>query len=203
MLILALVTFYAYIWQLKPLEPYSSIMIGILTIIYLVLNIKTKNSLEHSMLTKINSMILTCAVLIIVFATGGINSLLFFILYFLLFYIAFDFSSEAVFVFTILLCICLLPQMKLTDVASNFSKILSLLLLTPLAYFFGKEKQTQDAVSTINKDMQLAALETTNQIREDAVKILKNNQKTLSKDALISLNDIVDKSNVLNEELDQ
>lgn len=78
-------------------------------------------------------------VLLIVAATEGIRSNFFFLTYFLLFGISFLFEPYIIFIFLLGLVFLFVPQALEYDLLSNFIKLGSLVLLSPIAYFFSRE----------------------------------------------------------------
>ncbi|MFA7381807.1 MAG: hypothetical protein WC150_15220 [Bacteroidia bacterium] len=87
--------------------------------------------------------IIICLVLAISI-TGGIQSNLFFLLYFLLFGIAFLFEPVIIFVFVLGIGAIFLQDALLNDVFNNFIKLGSVLLLSPIAFFFSKELKNRE-----------------------------------------------------------
>lgn len=83
-------------------------------------------------------LILTC-ILLLVASTGGITSPIFFLLYFLLFGITVMYEPIVIFVFVTGMIFAFFQQAIANDIFSNMIRLGSLLLLSPLAYFFGTE----------------------------------------------------------------
>lgn len=86
-------------------------------------------------------------VLLIIFLTGGIKSPIFFLAYFLLFGITFIFEPFATFVFLVCIAALFLPESLQDDVAGNLFKLGSLMVLVPIAYFFGREYKKREKLS--------------------------------------------------------
>lgn len=134
-----------YIWQQTFLSQYTIHTLVALTILYLLLTARKK---EFSLLEKAGDVtsvfVLTVMILLLVFATGGLNSTVFFLLYFLSFGLTFAFEPATVFIFTILLTLIFIPDALNNDVFGNFVHIGSLYLIAPFAFFFGKEMKKEE-----------------------------------------------------------
>lgn len=104
---------------------------GILTILYAVLLYRKKNKL-------FNISILISLILTLVVSTGDISSPLFFLLYFLGIGISLAFDPRVVFVYTIGLIFLFFPLAFETDPVKNLFVLFSFIMLSPLAYLFGR-----------------------------------------------------------------
>ena len=84
-------------------------------------------------------------VIFLVFVTGKLSSSLFFLLYFVTFGLVFVFEPTTVFVFVLGLVAIFLPEILSNAVYENILKVGSIVLVSPLAFFFGREhkKETQ------------------------------------------------------------
>ncbi len=131
-----------FIWQQTPLSGYTIQIIGFLTIIYLISSFVTSKKIKQiSLGGPLEMFVLNIIILLFVFATGGISSNFFFLLYFLLFALVFVFQPETIVSFLIGIILLFLPDTLRDDVMNNFIRIGSLILVSPLAYFFGKGYQ--------------------------------------------------------------
>lgn len=145
-----------FLWQKSNLSAYTVPLLAGITLLYLVTTFLRKRKLKI-----VPSFLLIASSLLLILATGGIHSALFFLLYFLSFTIAFILAPETVFAFNVGLFIAFLPEGLQGDMAGNITKLASLLLLCPIAYFFGKEiqnrekreRKTQEAVIKIQNDV--------------------------------------------------
>lgn len=77
--------------------------------------------------------------LLIIFLTNGISSPLFFLLYFLIFGLPFITEPQAVIILLIGLLALFIPPALENDIFSNMVRIGSIIFISPLAFFFGKE----------------------------------------------------------------
>ena len=123
----------AFFWTSQPaLSFYSLQLIALLVIIFFIKNLVFKKTGTKT----IDALILSLIVLFLVFSTGAADSPLFFLVYFLLFGLSFLFEPPITIIFTLVLVIFLLPSVKsLNEITSVFS----LILITPLALFFGQQ----------------------------------------------------------------
>lgn len=123
----------AFTWTRSPDLSYFNLQL----VAFLVIIFFTKNLIFKNLQSKtIDIIILTLIVLLLVFSTGGAGSPLFFLLYFLLFGLSFLFEPSTTVVFSILLLIFLAPFVRTINEATS---IFSLVLITPLALFFGQQ----------------------------------------------------------------
>ena len=147
-----------------PLIDFTIPILGVIIIfssVYLILKRRKRkgNDLFIGSYPEIASIII-CLVLAISI-TGGIQSNLFFLLYFLLFGIAFLFEPLTIFVFVLGIGAVFLQDALLNDVFNNAIKLGSVLLLSPIAFFFSKELKSRE-------DERRAIDEQTDIILEDA-----------------------------------
>jgi len=146
-LVIATSILFIFLIQNTLLEEYTMPILGLViafSSIYLVLKRRRRkgNDLFIGSYPEIASIII-CLVLAISI-TGGIQSNLFFLLYFLLFGIAFLFEPVIIFVFVLGIGAIFLQDALLNDVFNNFIKLGSVLLLSPIAFFFSKELKNRE-----------------------------------------------------------
>ena len=137
--------------------------------------------------------VVTTALLLTIFLTGGLSSNLFFLLYFLLFGIVFLFVPETVFVLLLGLGIVFFQQLSDGDLLSNLIKLGSLAFLAPISYFFGREFNKREKLEHKINDK-------TGQILEDAQTLLKHTQ---NEDAVDEIDDIIERTNELRSETEK
>jgi len=106
---------------------------AVLMIIFFLGRKFAKNKLLSS---NVNLIIFSVAVLILTSETGGLNSSLFFLTYFLLFGVAFLSSPSVVLTLTLVIILFFSPSLKSVNAVIQ---LFSLLLITPLAIVFGKQ----------------------------------------------------------------
>lgn len=122
-----------FVWTRSPELSYFNLqLVAFLLVVFFAKNLFFKNLQSKT----VDVLILTLIVLLLVFSTGGAGSPLFFLLYFLLFGLSFLFEPSITVIFSVILLIFLAPFVStITEAASVFS----LILITPLALFFGQQ----------------------------------------------------------------
>lgn len=140
--------------------------------------------------------VITVGIILTVFLTGGIQSNLFFLLYFLLFGIAFLFEPATVFVFLIgLVAVFIQPALK-DDVLSNLIKLGSLAFLSPIAFFFGREFKRRESLEKEVEDK-------TGEIIEDVDSLLHSSHVENDDEEVEELSDILEKTQKLRDEAEK
>lgn len=139
-LFLSVAILLSFIWVKNPnLSIYTLQLVGLFILLYFVLgrlkNLKQPVDKTGQLVT---SIIFTMVVMLLVFSTGGINSPLFFLTYFLLFGLSLTLDPNITVVLSLLLMLFLFLHHP-TNTLDNLLPIFSLILITPLSIFFGKE----------------------------------------------------------------
>lgn len=164
----------------------------IFSVIFIVIQQRKNKSDELFIGSKREVFAITTGITLTVFLTGGIQSNLFFLLYFLLFGIAFLFEPATVFVFMIGLMAVFLQSAFQDDVFSNLVKVGSLAFLAPIAFFFGNEfKRREKLQDTVE--------EKTSEIIEDMDKLLHSKDAASNPEDIEELDDILEKTNELRQ----
>jgi hypothetical protein len=174
-------------------------VIGGLTFCYLLITFhrnpfRRRISMGHDIPTVA---ILSTVILLLIISTGSLDSLLFFLLYFLLFSISFVLVPEVVFVFTASVLILFLPL-----VVSHFTpeagvKLGSLLLFSPLAYFFGKIFQSEESQEKSTSEKATSLINIAEQIKTDVSELLLQQQANLRAEDKEKLQDAIEQSNTV------
>ncbi len=112
---------------------------------------------------------ITTSIFLTIFLTDSTNSPLFFLLYFLLFGIAFLMEPHAVFIFLAGILVLFVPEMLPGIDITELARMGGLLLISPIAYFFGREFQRREKLEKEVED-------TTEKIIEEA-EAVKNSEK--------------------------
>jgi len=122
-----------FVWTRSPELSYFNLQL----VAFLVIIFFSKSLLFKNMQSKtVDILILTLIILLLVFSTGAAGSPLFFLLYFLLFGLSFLFEPSITVIFSVILLIFLAPFARTINEAAS---IFSLVLITPLALFFGQQ----------------------------------------------------------------
>jgi hypothetical protein len=195
-----------FFWQKSDLAVYSVPLLGILTSLYLILNFKNRyrsknqNSAPTYTGQILTVFLLNTSTLLLIQATGGINSFLFFLLYFLCFYIAFTFIPETIILFSAAIFFFFLPEASIGNSFLNLTKLISFLLLCPLAYFFGKEILSREKKEQAIQELKLDTRQKAENIVKDVEEIVKNEGTRLKEEDVEKLKDIVDQSREIEKE---
>lgn len=156
-----------------PFFPYSPLMLGFIAVIavsYMLFRKQRRKQQEILSGANIEIYFILVTALLIVFYTGGIKSVLFFLVYFLLFGITFIFEPAMIILFLLCLVGLFVPDALQDDIFGNMVKLSSLLFLAPIAFFFGREYKKREK-------LQKSILEKTEVIIEDAKEILVTKDK--------------------------
>ncbi len=191
-----------FIWEQTPLSGYTIQTLGVLVVLYLVISARRKG---QGFLTMGGDgpwgiFILNTIILLLIFATGSISSSLFFLLYFLGFGIAFVFEPPAIFIFIVGAVLVFLPDTLKGDTFGNFIKVGSLLLISPLAYFFGREYRKSDKQEGDIEALEERTKEAADTISEDVQEVVRNEKQNLKQEDMEKLNEILEETDDLREE---
>ena len=169
-----------FLWQASPLSSYTLPIIGFLIVIYIVSSLaQTKKGKQVSLGGPLGMFILNTIILLFVFSTGGLSSGFFFLLYFVVFALVFVFEPYTIIAFAIGIVLTFMPEAIKGDVVGNFVKLGSIILISPLAFFFGKEyrksDERDDTIESIGKDVKEV-------IEKEKGKISKEDLRKLSEE---------------------
>lgn len=199
--LLTLLTPFIFVILITALGLFSfmSVFVGIFTFAYLLIMLSKRKAKQArpgipGLNDLLSQMMVTLVVLLLLLLTGSLSSPLFFLLYLLSFSIGFTLMPEMVFVFSLLVLLFFLPGLKETDVTGNILKLGSFILLSPLAYFFGKEYREKQRFDEAETARTQATLEATEQIRTDVSQLLKDEKDTLKPEDVERLNDILEET---------
>ena len=145
-------------------------ILGSLVILYLAF-------LNRKKIANFNLFALINLVLIFILATGGISSLIFFLLYLLSFAVAFVLDPKVVFVFTIGSIVLFFPQALKTDLTRNLILLFSLFLLSPIAFFLGSDYQQKRRIKKTMQDIKQKEKIIENEVED----VLRDNRQILNK----------------------
>jgi hypothetical protein len=201
-LILVLSFVIVYIWTQSPLATYTIPLLGFLIFIYLLLSARKKGK---SFLTMGGDgpwgiFVLNTLIFLLIFSTDGLYSPIFFLLYFLGFGIAFVFEPSAVFIFILGAILVFLPQGLRDDVSGNMLRLGSLILISPLAFFFGNEYRKTDKQTAEIESMEERAKEAADTIAEDVEEVIEDEKQVLKEKDVEKLNEILEETEDLRQE---
>jgi hypothetical protein len=197
-LIIAATFLLVFLWQESDFASYTVPLLGILTAVYLISTIKRKTSQYRNQILTV--FLLTTSALLLIQTTGGFDSYLFFLLYFLCFYIGFTLIPETVFVFAIATAVFFFPSIG-QEAFIYVAKLASFLLIAPLAYFFGKTLVAREKELTETEALKEETQYISKSIIKDVSDIVKSEGKSLKNEDIERLKDIVDKSKELEKSI--
>jgi len=122
-----LVSLVAYLFSISLLSPYTPQFIALLSVVFLLFSLFKKHFSIH---------LVAFIISLIIFDSNGLNSPFFFLIYFLLFTIAFQNPPTTTLTYS--LGLILLLSQSLNSL-SSLVPLISLLFITPLAWFIGKQ----------------------------------------------------------------
>lgn len=191
-----------FLWEVSPLSQITVPALGFLVFVYLLLSARQKKRQSQEQQVKraaadleaSNIFILNTIILLLIFSTGSLDSPLYFLLYFISFGIGFVLVPETVFVFMIGCMLIFLPEaLGGSNVVENLIKVGSLGLISPLAYFFGREFRAREVQKEKNE-------EAAQKITQEAATVLLNENEKLSVEEKEILADLIQTGEDLREE---
>lgn len=190
------------IWKNTPLNDLTVPLLGILIAFYLIISARKRGVgfLSLGGEGPWGIFTLNTVIFILIFSTGSVTSPLFFLLYFLGFGIAFVFEPEITFVFVIGAILIFLPDTLKDDITGNFLKLGSLLLISPLAFFFGKEYRRNDKENEEIEALKERTKDSADTISQDVEQIVKEEKANLKASDMQKLNEVLEETENLREE---
>ena len=185
-----------YVWEQTSLADYTIQTLALLVLVYLLISLRKrgKGFLTMGGDGPWGIFILNSIILLLIFGTGSISSPVFFLLYFLGFGIAFVFDPPAILVFILGTLLIFLPDTLKGDVTGNILRMGSLLLISPLAYFFGREYRKSDRQENDIEALQERTKEAANTISQDLEEVIKEEKDNLKEKDIEKLNEILEET---------
>lgn len=194
--ILAIIgTFVLVFLIVTQLSDYIAQLLGLLiitSIIYIVVKKRQNKEKELFQGSYVEFFTITVSILLVIFLTNGLNSNLFFLTYFLLFGMTFIFEPPTVFLFLLgLIGIFITPALQ-GEVVPNLIKLGSLVLLSPIAFFFGSEFKRRQ---TLEDEIE----EKTEKIISDVNSIMDSEHAQVSEKEMEAIDNIAQNANDLRD----
>ena len=191
-----------FFWQITPLSQYTVALLGLLIALYLIVSARKggKGFLTMGGEGPWGIFILNTLIFLLIFSTGALSSPLFFLLYFLGFGIAFVFEPSTIFILVVGSALVFLPDVLKNDAMINLLKIGSLALISPLAYFFGKEYRRNDSQEESIVALKERTKDAADTISNDLEQVIKEEKQSLNEKDLNKLNEILEETEDLREE---
>lgn len=129
----------AFFWTSNPsLSYYTLQLIAVFVVFFFINQIISRHHRQKINLT-IDSVVFTMIILLLVISTGGLTSPLFFLIYFLMFGLALLFEPLITVSLTVAIVLFFLFTPSQTEPMKEILQLFSLILITPVALFFGKQ----------------------------------------------------------------
>lgn len=190
-----------FLWQATPLSSYTTPILGLLIALYLIVSSRKKGK---GFLTMgggpFGVFVLNTLIFLLIFTTDSFNSPLFFLIYFLGFGIAFVFEPIMTFAFLIGAILVFIPDISKGDLTQNILKLSSVILIAPLAYFFGKEFRKTEEDEQELEELRERSKEAADTISKDIEEVIKNEKSELKDTDLEKLNEVLEETEDLRAE---
>jgi hypothetical protein len=196
---------FVFIWKETPLINYTVALSGILIVLYILVSARKKGKgfMQMGGEGPWGIFFLNTVILLLIFSTGGIDSVLFFLLYFLGFGVAFVFEPAVTFVFVLGVILVFAPDAIKGDFLVNSLKLGSLLLISPLAFFFGSEYRKSDKQEESIEALEERTKDAADTISEDIEEVIKEEKANLKSEDMEKLNEILEETEDLRAESKQ
>ena len=187
-----------FIWQQTSLSSYTLPIIGFLVVVFIISSFATsKGGKQISLGGPLGIFILNTIILLFVFSTGGLSSGFFFLLYFVVFALVFVFEPYTIIAFAIGIVLIFIPEAIKGDIFGNFIKLGSIVLISPLAFFFGREyKKSGEDIEKIKEKTEEAA----EKIQSEVEDVLEEEKPKLKKEDVEKLEEVIEETEKLREE---
>lgn len=129
----------AFFWTYHPTLSIYTLQLTAAFVLLFFINQMMARKKQHPANIKIDAVVFTMVVLLLVVSTGGLTSPLFFLLYFLLFGLALLLEPLTSLVLSLVLIFFFSLSLDKQAIWQEGLQLFSLLLITPLALFFGKQ----------------------------------------------------------------
>ncbi len=192
---------FIFIWEQTLLADFTIQLLGVLVFLYLLLTIIRRKKKQINNFGGMSDIfLLNTALFLLISLTGNLYSPLFFLLYFLGFGITFIFEPAAVFIFTIGAVCIFLPEILKNLALESFLRIGSLVLIAPLAFFFGASYKDRDKEEAQVDALQERTKDAADTIAKDVETVIKDGKDKLGTKDVEKLNEILEESEQLREE---
>lgn len=189
-----------FVWEQTPLADYTIQVLAALVVVYILMTlIRRKKHPTENFGGAVDIFILNTTIFLLISLTGNLYSPLFFLLYFLGFGITFIFEPATVFLFTIGAALLFLPEAMKNGAIESYIKLGSLVLISPLAFFFGQEYRDRDEEEEEIEELTERSKDAGDTIAKDVGEVLKEGKK-LNPKSVEKLNEILEETEDLRNE---
>lgn len=149
----------AYIWTSHPELSYYTLQLTAVFILFFFLNQFISRRRRQKVNLTIDAVIFTMVILLLVSSTGGLTSPLFFLIYFLMFGLALLFEPLITLSLTLAMIIFFVLTPTKEEPLTEILQLFSLLLITPLALFFGRQYlqllESEEKIKILEEESQI------------------------------------------------
>jgi len=129
----------AFFWTNNPLLSYYNLQLIAVFLLFFFINQNLARRHRAKINLTIDAVIFTMIILLVVISTGGLISPLFFLIYFLMFGLSLLFEPLIAVSLTIAIVLFFLFTPSSVNPQNELIQLFSLILITPVALFFGKQ----------------------------------------------------------------
>lgn len=192
---IVLAVFFVFLVQNTILITYNSYLLAILIIfsaIYISLKRRSKSPSSLFSGSPAELFGLISIIVLMVSLTNGLSSPLFFFLYFILFLLAFMCESVTIWIFLTSILLFFLPIVLQSVSSDSLIKMGSLVLISPIAYFIGREFERRQL---LNRKIESK----TDEIIQEA-RLLKEDGTPKGQDESEAIDEIIEEASSLKED---
>ncbi len=192
---IVLAVFFVFLVQNTVLITYNSYLLAILIIfsaIYISLKRRSKSPSSLFSGSPVELFGLISIIVLMVSLTNGLSSPLFFFLYFILFLLAFMCESITIWIFLTSILLFFLPIVLQSVSSDSLIKMGSLVLISPIAYFIGREFERRQL---LNRKIESK----TDEIIQEA-RLLKEDGTPKGQDESEAIDEIIEEASSLKED---
>jgi hypothetical protein len=129
----------AFFWTSNPSLSYYTLQLIAVFVVFFFANQILSRHRRQKINTTIDSVVFTMIILLLVISTGGLTSPVFFLIYFLMFGLALLFEPLITVSLTVAIVLFFLFTPSQAEPMKEILQLFSLILITPVALFFGKQ----------------------------------------------------------------
>ncbi len=188
-----------FLWEQSSLDTYTIQVLAGLVIIYILIAAINKKRRRDIIGGAADIFILNTSILLLISITGNLYSPLYFLLYFLGFGITFIFEPLSVFVYVLGAIAIFLPEALKNGSVESFIRLGSLILISPLAFFFGQEYRDRDVQEEKIEEMRERVTDAGETIEQE-VKTILNDDPALKKEEVAKLKEVLSEAKDLKKE---
>lgn len=154
----------AFFWTSNPTLSYYTLQLIAVFLVFFFFNQIIARHHRQKINITVDSVVFTMIILLLVISTGGLTSPLFFLIYFLMFGLTLLFEPLITISLTLAMVLFFLFTPSQTEPLKEILQLFSLILITPVALFFGKQY-----LRVLEDDEKIKILEEESEIIEEEI----------------------------------